>query len=610
MIKRPLLALLLAGTLLPVASTREAVAADVVAAAAGDALPPEQVFTVDASRGADGGIDLRFGIRDGYYLYRERIAATADPAADVAPALTLPAGKVKEDPNFGKVEVYRGDTAAQLSGGPAGEWTLALRYQGCADAGLCYPPQTARFRVTPTTVTPVGVGLAALTRPPGGTSTSSPARPGAPGASLAASGSMTGATLLGPAASAGGEDEAERVARALFSDSLPLILLAFFGAGLLLALTPCMLPMVPILSGIIVGQRRAGQRLPGQGGADHGQNSSTGAAGSAVGAAVRSTATDRRRAFTLSLAYVLAMAVTYALAGVAAGLSGVLFSSLLQQPWVVSGFALVFVALALSMFGLFDLQLPSALQTWAGELSNQVPGGRHGGAAVMGSLSALIVGPCVAPPLAGALLFISRSGDVWLGGSALFVLALGMGVPLMFVGTSAGHLLGQVNVRANAWYGRIRAVFGVLLLGVAAWVSQPAWLPVWDRLAGSDRAARSDFENVASLEALRTVLRDSGGQPVLIDFTADWCTTCRELDRLTFADAKVAERLSHWRRLRFDVTASSSADREALSAFGLYGPPAVLLFDADGVERREQRVLNFQAPQAFLISLDRVEESH
>jgi thiol:disulfide interchange protein DsbD len=421
---------------------------------------------------------------------------------------------------------------------------------------------------------------------------------------------MTGATLLGPAASAGGEDEAERVARALFSDSLPLILLAFFGAGLLLALTPCMLPMVPILSGIIVGQRRAGQRLPGQGGADHGQNSSTGAAGSAVGAAVRSTATDRRRAFTLSLAYVLAMAVTYALAGVAAGLSGVLFSSLLQQPWVVSGFALVFVALALSMFGLFDLQLPSALQTWAGELSNQVPGGRHGGAAVMGSLSALIVGPCVAPPLAGALLFISRSGDVWLGGSALFVLALGMGVPLMFVGTSAGHLLGQVNVRANAWYGRIRAVFGVLLLGVAAWVSQPAWLPVWDRLAGSDRAARSDFENVASLEALRTALRDSGGQPVLIDFTADWCTTCRELDRLTFADAKVAERLSHWRRLRFDVTASSSADREALSAFGLYGPPAVLLFDADGVERREQRVLNFQAPQAFLISLDRVEESH
>jgi thiol:disulfide interchange protein DsbD len=228
----------------------------------------------------------------------------------------------------------------------------------------------------------------------------------------------------------------------------------------------------------------------------------------------------------------------------------------------------------------------------------------------MGSLSALIVGPCVAPPLAGALLFISRSGDVWLGGSALFVLALGMGVPLMFVGTSAGHLLGQVNVRANAWYGRIRAVFGVLLLGVAAWVSQPAWLPVWDRLAGSDRAARSDFENVASLEALRTALRDSGGQPVLIDFTADWCTTCRELDRLTFADAKVAERLSHWRRLRFDVTASSSADREALSAFGLYGPPAVLLFDADGVERREQRVLNFQAPQAFLISLDRVEESH
>jgi len=260
------------------------------------------------------------------------------------------------------------------------------------------------------------------------------------------------------------------------------------------------------------------------------------------------------------------------------------------------------------MFGLFDLQLPSGMQTWAGELSNRVPGGRHGGAAVMGSLSALIVGPCIAPPLAGALLFISRSGDVWLGGSALFVLALGMGVPLMVVGTSAGHLLGQVNARANAWYARIRVVFGVLLLGVAAWISQPAWLPAWDRLAGGSAAPQSGFERVASLEAVRAVLRDSGGQPVLLDFTADWFTTCRELERLTFADARVAERLSNWRRLRFDVTASSPADREALAAFGLFGPPAVLLFDAAGVERREQRVLNFQPPAAFLTRLDRVEE--
>lgn len=589
MLWRLLLVLLFAGALLPGVPTRDAVAADVASVATGDPLPPEQVFVVDASRGADGGIDLRFGIRDGYYLYRERIAATADPAGGAAPTLLLPAGKVKDDPNFGKVEIYRSDTAAQLSGGPAGEWTLAVRYQGCADAGLCYPPQTARFRVTPAAVTPLGGGLAALMRAPGASSASIPEGPEAAGAAKAPA---------SPTASASGEDESERVARALFSDSLPLTLLAFFGAGLLLALTPCMLPMVPILSGIIVGQSRAGQGRQGQGGS----------AGPATGASARPPGGERHRAFTLSLAYVLAMAVTYALAGVAAGLSGVLLSSLLQDPWVLGGFALVFVVLALSMFGLFDLQLPSGMQTWAGELSNRVPGGRHGGAAVMGSLSALIVGPCIAPPLAGALLFISRSGDVWLGGSALFVLALGMGVPLMVVGTSAGHLLGQVNARANAWYARIRVVFGVLLLGVAAWISQPAWLPAWDRLAGGSAAPQSGFERVASLEAVRAVLRDSGGQPVLLDFTADWCTTCRELERLTFADARVAERLSHWRRLRFDVTASSPADREALAAFGLFGPPAVLLFDAAGVERREQRVLNFQPPAAFLTRLDRVEE--
>lgn len=544
-------------------------------------LPPEQVFAVEAVRASDGAIDLSFAIRDGYYLYRDRTAVAAEPASPAADtaalALALPAGKVKDDPNFGRVEIYRSRADARISGGPAGEWTLAVRYQGCADAGLCYPPQTRRFLVTGDGVSALAGGLAGMV---GGSA-------GAPITQL-----VGGAPL-----SATPEDESERVARALISDSLPLTLAAFFGAGLLLALTPCMLPMVPILSGIIVGQAGSGPgSLGGAGGHSRG-----GAAAGQAGAAARPRS-ERRRAFTLSLAYVLAMALTYALAGVAAGLSGVLLSSLLQDPRVLVGFALVFVVLALSMFGLFDLQLPAALQSWANGVSGRVPGGRHSGAAAMGALSALIVGPCIAPPLAGALLFISRSGDVWLGGSALFVLALGMGVPLMVVGTSAGHLMG----RANALYGRIRVVFGVVLLGVAAWITQPVWLPAWERVAGAGHAAPG-FERVTSLTAVQTALRASGGKPLLLDFTADWCTTCRELERKTFADPEVAARLAGWKRLRFDVTASTAADREALAAFGLFGPPAVLLFGADGVEQRAQRVLNFQPPEVFLRKLDNVE---
>lgn len=528
-----------------------------VAAAGEEPLPPDAAFRVTAGAGAAGGVDVTISIHPGHYLYRERISAALEPEAAPggAPALTVPRGTVKQDPNFGAVEILRGRIAIHVAFPPGGGdasavRNLAVRYQGCADAGLCYPPQTRRFRLTDSGVEPAEAGLPRWVT--GGAAPSIDARP-AP------------------------VDASERVANALFDDSLPLTLAAFFGAGLLLALTPCMLPMVPILSGLIAGQ--GGSQPP---------------AGDA-----HARASARRRAFVLSLAYVLAMAVTYAAAGVAAGLSGVLLSSLLQDPWVLSGLALIFVGLALSMLGVYDLQLPAALQGWATRISNRVPGGRVSGAASMGALSALIVGPCIAPPLAGALLFISRSGDVWLGGAALFMLALGMGVPLLVVGTSAGHLL----ARANTWYGRIRAVFGAMLIGVAVWITQPVWWPAWERYSGVAPSGPS-FEVVDSLAQVQAVLRASGDRPVLLDFTADWCATCRQLERQTFADPVVAERLAGWRRLRYDVTRSTPGDREALAAFGLFGPPAVLLFDATGVEQRGLRVLNFLPPQAFLDRLD------
>jgi thiol:disulfide interchange protein DsbD len=526
------------------------VSAAALAESAAPPLPPEQVFALDVQRTPTGdALHLGFNIRPGYYLYRDRISAKADSASVSLAPPQWPDGEVKHDPNFGEVRIFREQAVATLPLPTAGgEWTLRVRYQGCADAGLCYPPQTQTFRVSADGVHPEQGGLA-----------------GALGVRSAAAAPLMTSALLA-------EDESARVARKLAEDSLALTLLGFFAAGLLLALTPCMLPMVPILSGIIVGQ---GVSAPGAG--------------------------ARGRAFRLSLAYVLGMAVTYALVGVAAGVSGVLLSGVLQNPWVLSGFALLFVVLALSMFGLFDLQLPAGVQGWATHLSNRIPGGQLGGSAGMGVLSALIVGPCIAPPLAGALLFISKSGDVFLGGSALFVLALGMGLPLLVVGTSAGHLLS----RAAAWYDRIRVVFGVVLLGLAVWIVSPIWLPAWDRLSGAESSA-PQFRRIGSLAELQQELQSARGQPVLLDFTADWCTTCRELERDTFADATVASELSTWRVLRADVTAAGEADRQLLASFGLFGPPAVLMFGADGQERKAERILNFVPPEAFLNHLKSV----
>jgi thiol:disulfide interchange protein DsbD len=406
------------------------------------------------------------------------------------------------------------------------------------------------------------------------------------------------------------------------------VLVTFFGFGLLLAFTPCVLPMIPILSGIIVGQ---------------------------------AANMNSRRGLALSAVYVLAMALTYALAGIVAGLFGRNLQAAFQAPAVLIGFAALFVVLALSMFGVYELQLPASLRERLARWSGRHRGGAHGGVAIMGALSAVIVGPCVAPPLAGALLYIAQSGDASLGGAALFVLALGMGTPLLAIGASAGHWL----PRAGAWMEAVKHAFGFLLLGVALWLLErilppsvvlAGWgillicaavalgaleaLPAtstglqrfWKGLglvlftwgaaaligaaAGGERltqplglfAARAQireeplpFRPVKGLAGLEQALAQTpeAGQPVMLDFYADWCIECKQMERSTFADRGVRQALGAMTLLQSDVTANDAQDRALLRRFELFGPPAILFFDAQGREIRTARVVGYVDASRF-----------
>lgn len=559
-------------------------------------LPPDQVFQVSAAATGPSSVRLHWRIRDGYYLYRSRIKVAAAGDTTLG-ALRLPQGLIKVDPYFGREQIYRSQVTGILAidraaGGGAADVALQVTYQGCADAGLCYPPITKTLDVL---------------LPPQGAGGSTQAQPPAP----ASAGNAQ-------AGSAPSQLRFEALAR---SGSLLAMIGWFYLAGLALAFTPCCLPTVPILSGIIVG---------------HG------------------TKVTAARGFILSLAYVLGMALTYTAAGAAFAAAGGEVQAAFQTPWILGSFAALFVAMALAMLGLFTVQVPSALQTRLAQLSNRQTAGSLGGVAVMGALSALIVTTCVGPALVGALAVISQTGEVARGAAALFAMSIGMGTPLLVVGASAGRLL----PKSGPWMDTVKKLFGAVMLAVAVWMlarllparitlalwavpaatlaavlwrtgpgaSSRGWplrfaalaagiyglvLITGAALGGTDPLQPIpawasvqhplQFVPIHSVAGLdREVAQASReGKPVMVDFYADWCTSCKEMEAKTFLDPAVRRALTGTVLLRADVTSDDADDRALLKRFGIFGPPTIAFYGRDGRERTRHRVVGYMDGAQF-----------
>lgn len=564
-------------------------------------LSPDLAFRLEITQSDQ--IIANFKVAPGYYLYKERIKFTLTPA--LVHEVSLPSGDIKNDPNFGTMEVYHHDFTGFIAVKEAHDKPISIKatYQGCSEKGLCYAPQHKTFTLTLKT-----------------------------DAQKNSLQQTTPAETTGTTPNVNNTNNDSHAADLLKSGKWWLIVLGFFSAGLLLTFTPCVFPMIPILSSIIIGKNAHVSRL---------------------------------HAFNLSLAYTLGMCLTYTLAGIAAGLSGQMLSSALQTPWALSFGALIFVLLALSMFGFYELKLPSSLENGILNLNSRIKGGKFFSDFLMGVLSALIISPCIAAPLAGALLYISKTHDVVLGGVALFSLSLGMGVPLLLIGASAGTLLPKVG----AWMNAVRNLFGVLMLGVAVWLITPVipmrlqmalWaallivpaifmhaldsLPAdakpimkfWKGIAimllvtglamliGALSNAKSplqplsgilaktnstqqhtalDFKRVNSLAALESELLAAKGKPVMLDFYADWCVSCKELEQFTFSDPRVQAALKDSVLLQADVTANSEDDKALLKKFSLFGPPGIIFFNTHSQQETQLKVIGYQNAEDFLLTL-------
>lgn len=561
-------------------------------------LPADKAFQFFGELKDEKTLHLNWIIAEGYYLYRDKIKLRLLNSENVTlGAYEIPHGQALHDNTFGEVETFHHslqfDVALLRKTTKAEPIILEVDFQGCADRGVCYPPMSTQTSFQLPIATQISNDLG-----------------------------------ITP-----GLFEQNKIAKALQQNTFWLTLLSFLGFGLLLSFTPCVFPMIPILSGIIVGQ---------------GKNIST------------------LNAFFLSLAYVIASALTYTVFGILAALFGSNLQMLFQQSWIIALFSGLFVLLSLSMFGLYDLELPKSLQTKLYGSSNLHRNSSYLGAAIMGALSSLIVGPCVAAPLAGALIYIGQTGDVILGGCALFIMGIGMGLPLLIVGTSAGKLL----PKAGSWLNSTKAIFGVIMLATAIWMQQrilPAsismllwgllfiicaiylqalealppncngWRKLWKGLGlamliygilllvgmsagqhnplaplqnlGATHAntihKSLEFKRVTSLKELEAQFTkaSNNGQWVMLDFYADWCISCKEMELYTFTSPKVKQRLADFVLLQADVTQNLAKDKALLTHFNLIGPPAILFFDPNKKERSAYRVIGYQDSETFLAGI-------
>ncbi len=577
---------------------------------ADDYLDPEAAFKFSAKLADAKTIEIKYVIADGYYMYRERFSFKAEGAKLGEPV--IPPGKVKFDDTFQKnVETYRKTLTITLPVEAGAAFVLTATSQGCADKGLCYAPMESKAKLSPNGGTGLMAAVAAAQNTAsGGTVPDMPATP-VPASSTK--------DVQQPLTAASADSEMGRIESSLKNGKLIAILPLFFLLGLGLSFTPCVLPMVPILSFIIVGE----------------------------GAQVQ-----RKRGFVLSATYSLGMALVYTALGIAAGLIGEGLSAALQNPWVLGAFALLMVALSLSMFGVYQLQVPASIQMKLINASEKQAAGKLLGVFVMGALSALIVGPCVAAPLAGALVYISQTRDVVVGGSALFAMAAGMSVPLLLVGISAGSFL----PRAGAWMEGIKRFFGVLMLALALWMVSPvipaaaqmlgwatlglaygayllwakgAWVaktvgllfavfgivqvvglasggrdvlaPLAHLTSGSVK--KVEFVRIKSGAELDAALAGASGKTVVLDFYADWCVACKEMEKFTFSDPRVQTQFADMLLLQADVTANNVEDKALLKRFKLFGPPGIIFFDKRGHELQGGRVIGYQNADKFTQSL-------
>ncbi len=564
-------------------------------------LPADEAFGFSAEVFDANTLLVSWDIHPEYYLYHNKFFIDAK-GADIGD-VNFPKGKIKDDPLFGKVQIHKGrlELEVPLRNIQTQNITFTAKYQGCWIGGICYPPQEKNINL----VLPVQ-------------DTNS-----APSASKKTPVSSPSVEL----------NETDQIAALLQQDNIFWILLSFFGFGLLLSLTPCVFPMIPILSGIIVGQKGE---------------------------------VTTRKALIMSVVFVLAMSVTYSIAGVLAGYFGENLQVLFQTPWVLVVFSLIFVALAFSMFGYYEIQLPASLQSKITSISNKQEGGHLISVAIMGFLSALIVGPCVAPPLAGALIYIGQTGDALLGGLSLFVMSLGMGAPLILIGAGVSKL-----PRAGGWMEKVKYIFGILMLAVAIWlldriisdtVSLILWATLftispiamgvlnkltdtpnaWHRIfkgagllimfygillwglvarGGGDMLAplsgwgasnaqtesvHVKFEKIKSTADLDAALAKASknNQVVMLDFYADWCISCKELERFVFSNADVVNAMKNTIALQADVTANDETDKALMARFNIIGPPAILFFN-NGVESRAQRIVGEINAKGFLEHLEK-----